>query len=97
VLAFRSAPDHGNPADMDGDNVYEVTVEADDGTYMDTQDVTVTVTDVEQEVAVDPVEQYDANGDSVIDRSEALNAVGDFFDNQLSRDDALAVVAAFFG
>ena len=43
VLAFRSVPDYENPADMGGDNVYQVTVEATDGTYMDTQDVTVTV------------------------------------------------------
>ncbi len=48
VLAFRSAPDFENPADEDGDNVYMVTVEADDGTYMDTHDVTVTVTNVEE-------------------------------------------------
>ena len=48
VLAFRSAPDHENPADADEDNVYQVTVEADDGTYMDTQDVTVTVTNVDE-------------------------------------------------
>ena len=47
-LAFMSAPDFENPADMDEDNVYQVTVEADDGTYMDTQDVTVTVTNVEE-------------------------------------------------
>ena len=41
VLSFRSAPDFEMAADMDGDNVYQVTVEANDGTYMDTQDVTV--------------------------------------------------------
>ena len=49
VLAFSSTPDYENPADMGGDNVYQVTVEADDGTYMDTQDVTVTVTNVDED------------------------------------------------
>ena len=34
------------------DNVYEVTVEADDGTYMDTRAVTVTVTNVDEPGAV---------------------------------------------
>ena len=46
VLRFASTPDFEMAADMDGDNVYQVTVEAGDGTNMDTQDVTVTVTDV---------------------------------------------------
>ena len=45
-------PDFENPADMDGDRVYQVTVEADDGTYMDTQDVTVTVTNVDEQGTV---------------------------------------------
>ena len=48
VLTFRSAPDYENPADADMDNTYMVTVKADDGTYMNTRDVTVRVTtDVE--------------------------------------------------
>ena len=48
-LVFKSAPDFENPADMGGDNGYQVTVEADDGTYMDMQDVTVTVTNAEED------------------------------------------------
>ena len=47
VLTFRGAPDFENPVDMNGDNVYMVTVNAYDGTYMDTHDVTVTVTNVD--------------------------------------------------
>ena len=43
-LTFVRAPDYGNPADADMDNIYMVTVMADDGTYMDTRDVTVNVT-----------------------------------------------------
>ena len=45
-LAFTAPPDYENPADADADNVYRVTVEASDGTYTATLDVTVTVTDV---------------------------------------------------
>ena len=46
-LTFVRAPDYENPADADMDNTYMVTVVADDGTYMNTRDVTVTVTDVD--------------------------------------------------
>ena len=52
VLAFTARPDFENPADADTDNMYEITVEADDGTYMDTRDVTVTVTNVDEPGAV---------------------------------------------
>ena len=46
ILSFRTSPDYENPADMGMDNMYMVTVKADDGTNMDTQNVTVTVTNV---------------------------------------------------
>ena len=46
VLIFASPPDFEQPSDFDGDNVYEVTVEAaDDGGHVDSLAVTVTVTD----------------------------------------------------
>ena len=51
-LTFRSAPDFENAADADTDNLYEVTVEADDGTYMATRNVEVTVTDVDEDGTV---------------------------------------------
>ena len=45
VLTFASPPDFENPVDADGDNVYEVTVEAtDDDGHADSVAVTVTVT-----------------------------------------------------
>ena len=47
-LTFASVPDYENSADADTDNVYMVTVEAGDGTYMDTHEVTVTVTNAEE-------------------------------------------------
>ena len=47
VLTFVAAPDHENPGDVGGDNVYNVEVEAADGLGgIDTQSITVTVTDV---------------------------------------------------
>ena len=48
MLMFMTAPDYEMPADADMDNTYMVTVNATDGTYMDTHDVTVMVTDVDE-------------------------------------------------
>ena len=49
VLAFKSAPDFENPGDSNRNNIYEVTVEASDGTNTAMRDVTVKVTDAEEE------------------------------------------------
>ena len=49
VLTFRTSPDYESPADADTDNTYMVTVKANDGTYMDTHGVTVTVTNVNED------------------------------------------------
>ena len=46
VLSFRTAPDHEAPTDTGGDNVYNVTIGASDGTDTGTLDVAVTVTNV---------------------------------------------------
>jgi Ca2+-binding RTX toxin-like protein len=46
LLSFKSSPDAENPADANGDGVYDVIVAARDGTYTDTQAIAVTVTDV---------------------------------------------------
>ena len=71
-LTFVRAPDYENPADADMDNVYMVTVKADDGTYMNTRDVTVRVTDVDDMddmVTGDAlVDSYDADSSGTIDR-----------------------------
>ena len=48
MLKFRSSPNYETPRDADTDNIYRVTVKADDGTHMDTKDVIVMVTDVEE-------------------------------------------------
>ena len=45
-LSFRSSPDYENPADDDGDNVYELTLEANDGTYKAGRTLSVAVTNV---------------------------------------------------
>ena len=49
MLRFKTAPDHENPMDRNGDNVYEVTVRATDGTMHADLMVEVTVTDVNED------------------------------------------------
>ena len=48
VLSFTKAPDYEMPADANGDNVYEVTVRASDGTMYADRMVKVTVTNVNE-------------------------------------------------
>ena len=49
-LTFRTSPDYEDPADADMDNVYMVTVVARAGTLTDDQEVTVTVSNVDDSV-----------------------------------------------
>ncbi len=46
ALSFIAAPDFDTPTDAGGNNVYDVTVKASDGSLVDTQAIAVTVTDV---------------------------------------------------
>ena len=46
VLAFKTAPDREAPTDSGGNNVYDVQVRASDGTFTDTQNIAVTVTNL---------------------------------------------------
>ena len=100
VLTFNSSPDYENPMDMDGDNVYEVTVTANDGTYTAIRDVTVTVTDVD-EMEPQPgtvLERYDYNSDGKIDQAEVEDALDDYFFGQprLSQGDVEDVLELYF-
>ncbi|MEQ8774359.1 MAG: gliding motility-associated C-terminal domain-containing protein, partial [Marinoscillum sp.] len=52
VVTFKSAPDFENPTDADANNTYVINVEASDGTNASNQDVTITVTDVDDTAPV---------------------------------------------
>ena len=52
VLSFKAAKDYEIPDDADGDRTYEVTVQVSDGTHTDTEDVVVTVQNVDEAGAV---------------------------------------------
>ena len=102
MLTFVSSPDHENPADADRDNVYEVTVKASDGTNEDTLDVTITVTDVDEDVTpADPlVDRYDENDNGEIERSEVFPAISDYLDGDAgapTRADVFRLIELYLG
>ena len=47
-LTFRETPDHEQARDTNGDNHYQLTVTASDGTFSDSREVTVSVVDVNE-------------------------------------------------
>ena len=102
VLTFGSPPDYENPADADPDNVYGVTVKASDGTNEATLGVTVTVTDVDEDVATaDPLkDKYDANDNDEIERSEVFAAINDYLDGGAgapTRADVFKLIELYLG
>ena len=62
VLTFNESPDFENPTDADTDNTYVVTVKADDGMFVDTHEVVIMVTDVDEVLTI--------AGDATIDYAE---------------------------
>ena len=98
VLTFRSSPDYGTPTDANTNNVYMVTVEADDGTYMDSLNVTVTVTAMDEMAPVGSLlDRYDTNVNSQIDRNEVVRAILDYQSEQLTRADVVKVILLYQG
>ncbi len=106
-LSFNSAPDYENPTDANTDNVYMVTVMANNGNGGAELDVTVTVTnDTSDDTTTmpdtfDPL-SYDGvdeggNENGVIDRPEVIQAIRDYFDDQITKDDVVLVIRAYFG
>ncbi|MDJ0598539.1 MAG: cadherin domain-containing protein, partial [Crocosphaera sp.] len=65
VLTFNAAPDFENPGDANADNAYEVQVTVTDSAGLtDTQDLTVSVTDMAENTA--PAITSDGGGDTAI-------------------------------
>ena len=97
VLTFRTTPNYETPADADTDNVYMVTVEANDGTNTATKAVTVTVTDVDEMVPGDAlVDRYDANSNGTIDKVEVITAINDYLfsegDEAISKPEVIRLI-----
>ena len=74
-----------------------VTVKATSGTDMDTHEVTVTVTNVDDAIVErDLLEMYDADTSGDIDLSEVSTAIDDFFSGGLTLAEVSAVIDLFF-
>ena len=93
-LMTKAALDYEAPADADTDNAYEVTVTASDGNTADDATIAVTITVTDMGLA----DSYDTNEDGMIDGTEVLNAVEDYF-NDVSGIDServLGIVELYF-
>ena len=84
VVSFITAPDFENPGDAGGDNVYDITVTASDGTNSTGQTVAITVTDEYDLVplfslsALDGTNGFILNGIDAGDRSGySVSSAGD--------------------
>ena len=96
-LSFTTAPDFENPADVGANNEYVVAVRATSGAggraKTATQTILVTVTDVVEGPALSP---YDVDDSGVIESTEVLQAVKDYFDGDIDATQVLAVVKLYF-
>ena len=89
--------------DFETKPTYSVTVTASDsGGLSDSIDVTITVTDVDEDVAPpDPlVDKYDVNKDGEIERSEVFAAINDYLDEGAgapTRADVFKLIELYLG
>ena len=89
-LIFRSSPDFENPTDADENNVYSVTVNANDGTNDASTDVTVTVTNVDElgTLTGEPSISYMENGMGAVETYTASGPDADMATWSREGDDA---------
>ena len=95
IMVGADSPDFEDPMDADTDNAYEVTVTASDSNAS-TDDATIAVTITVTDMGL--ADSYDANEDGMIDGTEVLNAVEDYF-NDVSGIDSeriLDIVELYF-
>ncbi len=78
-LSFKTPPDYEEPRDGNDDRVYEVTVTASDGNLSSSQDVEVTVTDVNEAPSIsgDPAVNYKENRTTNLAVYSATDPEGD--------------------
>ena len=74
-LSFINPPDRENALDADDDHVYEVTVRASDGALTDTQNLSITVNDVDEFDVAAPADS-DGNTNAVDENVSLGTAVG---------------------
>ena len=89
VLRFIAAPDFDIPGDLDGDNVYDVIVDALDGTLSSTQTISVTITDVSSAFIVSTSSDVDDSGLGATYTIEQLYAANGGTGGQISLREAM--------
>ena len=108
AASFDIDPDTGQlmtlaALDYETKATYSVTVTASDsGGLSDSIDVTITVTDVDEDVApADPLkDKYDANDNDEIERSEVFAAINDYLDGDAgapTRADVFKLIELYLG
>lgn len=91
-IAFLSSPNFEAPTDSDGDNAYEITVRASDGTRETLQSVTIEVTDENEKPVITSGQSavFAENGSGVVHVMVATDEDGDSLTFSLRGDDAAA-------
>ena len=74
-LTFQLPPDYETPQDANGDNVYEISVIATDGTRSDIQGLSITITDA-NESATTALADQDLSSDAVLENTAVGTPVG---------------------
>ena len=94
VLTFKAPPDYEAQGSAAGDNVYHVTVTANDGQNDPAvRAVIVTVTDIDDTSAGDALlDEWDDNRNGKIDRTEVVRAINAYFNGGLQPSDRAVVI-----
>ena len=90
-VTFKNAPNFEAPADAGGNNVYDVVVTASDGTFSDTQDLAITVTNVVERYTLQLLHLSDGEAGTLApETAPYLAALADRFEDQYANSITLA-------
>ncbi|MFZ4683814.1 MAG: 5'-nucleotidase C-terminal domain-containing protein, partial [Terrimicrobiaceae bacterium] len=91
ALTFKNAPNFEAPADAGANNVYDVVVTASDGSLTDTQDLAITVTNVDEAYRLQLLHLSDGEAGTLApDTAPYLAALVDKFEDQFANSITLA-------
>ena len=88
-MVFNSAPDYENGGDNGGDNIYNLTIQTSDGSLTATQNLTITVTDVNETPANSAPSGLSTSGSLVMQENEAVGTIVGTFTAQDPDGDSL--------
>ena len=79
VLVFNSAPDYENAGDNGGDNIYNLTIQVSDGSLTAMQNLTITVTDVNETPSNSAPSGLNPSGNLVMQENEAVGSIVELY------------------